>query len=107
MLSARLAHGPSCRLGRVTSTDSLPIIALTRAAKRLGVPASWLRREAEVGSIPSLRAGRQILINVSAVADILAERAAKNCQETGGLEMTPAVPPPQESKRASAAESAG
>jgi len=46
-------------------------------ARRLGVPAEWLRAEANAGRIPCLRAGRVLLFNVSAVEATLAERARR------------------------------
>lgn len=45
------------------------------AARRLRVPAQWLREEVEAGRLPALRAGRAILIHVPTVASVLAERA--------------------------------
>ena len=50
---------------------------LNRAARRLGVPARWLRAEAEAGRVPYLKAGSRLLFNVSAVSDVLARRAAE------------------------------
>lgn len=45
------------------------------AATRLGVPAAWLKTEAEAGRVPCLRAGRRLLMNVRMVRRALAERA--------------------------------
>jgi hypothetical protein len=50
-------------------------ISLQRAASRLGVPAAWLRAEAEAGRVPFLRAGRRLLFNPDSVAAALLERA--------------------------------
>ena len=47
------------------------------AAFELGVPAAWLRREADAGRIPCLRAGRKRLFNPKAVLNVLAERAVQ------------------------------
>lgn len=45
------------------------------AAARLGLPAAWLRAEADAGRVPVLRAGRQRLFNVEDVERALVERA--------------------------------
>jgi excisionase family DNA binding protein len=45
-------------------------------ASRLGVPAAWLRAEAEAGRLPHLRAGRQILVHPDQVEKALLDRAA-------------------------------
>lgn len=45
------------------------------AARRLGVPEAWLKREAREGRVPVLRAGRRLLFDVAAVEQTLAERA--------------------------------
>lgn len=50
-------------------------------ARRLRLPAAWLRAEAVAGRIPSLRAGRRLLFNVEAVERTLLERAAAIPQE--------------------------
>lgn len=51
-------------------------------ARRLGVPASWLRREADAGRIPCVRAGAQRLFAAELVERLLLERAR----------ITPAMP---------------
>jgi excisionase family DNA binding protein len=51
------------------------------AARRLGVPEAWLKREAQAGRVPHIRAGRRILLDPQAVEAALAERAA---QAVGG-----------------------
>ena len=48
---------------------------LRPAARRLGVPVAWLRREAEAGTVPALRVGRRLMIDVEAVERVLLERA--------------------------------
>ncbi len=52
-------------------------ISLERAAFRLGVPAAWLRTEAEAERVPYLRAGRRLLFNCAAVERELLARAAR------------------------------
>jgi hypothetical protein len=50
-------------------------MSVRRAAARLGVPAAWLRAEAQAGRVPCLRAGRRLLVNPQAVERVLMERA--------------------------------
>jgi hypothetical protein len=42
-------------------------LGLRATAKAVGVPASWLRAQAEAGRVPSLVIGRRRLFNVAAV----------------------------------------
>lgn len=53
------------------------LMNLCRTARLLGVPAKWLREEAEAGRVPCLRAGTRMLFNPLAVQQMLAERAAQ------------------------------
>jgi hypothetical protein len=53
-----------------------PILPLAYMARRLRVPASWLKAEAEASRVPCLRAGRGFLFNPEAVERVLAQRAA-------------------------------
>lgn len=62
--------------------DTRPFYPLNEAAARLGLPASWLRDQAEAGEVPCLIVGRRILISVDAVRDHLLRRAAQ--AEKGG-----------------------
>ena len=54
--------------------DLIPLPAL---ARKLRVPASWLRAEADAGRLPHIRAGRQHLFSLQRVIAILATRAAR------------------------------
>jgi len=56
------------------------LLPLPKAARRLGVPARWLRNEALAGRVPALRAGSRLLFNVEAVRAALLARAAKPCE---------------------------
>ncbi len=49
-------------------------IPLQSLAQRLGLPAAWLKAEADAGRIPSLRAGRRIVFSAEAVEAVLLER---------------------------------
>jgi hypothetical protein len=52
-------------------------------ASRVGVPAAWLRAEAEAGRVPHLRAGRQILISLEQAEQTLLRRAEAITNSTG------------------------
>lgn len=45
-------------------------------ARRIGVPAYWLRREADAGRLPHVRAGTRYLFDAALVERLLLERAA-------------------------------
>ncbi len=51
------------------------LLTLTRAARRLGVPARWLRAEADADRVPCLRAGKRYLFELTALTEALAKRA--------------------------------
>lgn len=46
-------------------------------ARTIGVPVHWLKREAEAGRIPHLRADRVYLFNPEVVRRVLLERAKR------------------------------
>lgn len=52
------------------------LVTVRGLAKQLGLPATWLKLEAEAGRIPSLKAGRRMLFNAQAVKRVLLTRAA-------------------------------
>lgn len=58
---------------------------LGELSERMNIPMAWLRREADAGRIPCLRAGRRRLFNPEAVERALAEKAAQGaeCREGG------------------------
>ena len=61
------------------------LIEIVPLAKYLGVPAAWLRAEAEQGRLPCINAGGVLLFNLRAVKRALAERAAQikpRCERT-------------------------
>lgn len=51
------------------------LMTLARAARHLGVPQSWLRQQADAGTVPVLRAGNRLLFNVGCVREALAAKA--------------------------------
>ncbi len=61
------------------------LLTLGQLSDRIGLPAAWLRREADAGRLPCIRAGRRRMFNLRAVAKALAERqAAPAAPELGG-----------------------
>lgn len=53
------------------------VITIAAMARRLKVPARWLKEQAETGHVPALRAGRRRwLCEPQAVVDALARLAA-------------------------------
>lgn len=57
------------------SMDSKPIYeSAFQTASKLGVPEAWLKREADAGHIPCVRAGRRRMFNLDAVARALGAR---------------------------------
>ncbi len=58
--------------------DTKLFCSADETAKRLGVPVAWLRAQAESGALPSLKAGRRLLFNVSVVEDTLLQRSGKS-----------------------------
>lgn len=50
-------------------------VPIRRAASALGVPIAWLKREAEAGRVPAVRAGRRWLIHLESAHAQLAQRA--------------------------------
>ena len=54
-------------------TELLP---LHSAARRLGVTSKWLKREADEGRVPSLKADSRYLFDLDAVTSALSKRAA-------------------------------
>ncbi len=50
-------------------------------ARYLGVPATWLRAEAEAGRIPHLRAGSVLLFDREAVEKIILERLRHTAEQ--------------------------
>jgi hypothetical protein len=55
--------------------DSATFVPIRVAARRLGVPAAWLEREALDGRVPYLRVGRKLMTNYEAVQRALLRRA--------------------------------
>lgn len=54
--------------------DTKTFMPLHMLSRRLGLPAAWIKAEAEAGRLPHLRAGRQMMFNPEAVERVLFER---------------------------------
>lgn len=63
--------------------DAKTFIPLHALSRRLGLPAAWIKTEAEAGRIPSLRAGRRLMFNPDVVERILIDRAKANADGDG------------------------
>jgi hypothetical protein len=61
------------------------LLPLRRAARQVGVPAKWLREQAEAGKVPGLRAGNRWLFLPDAVTEAIEKMAkALNPQASQG-----------------------
>lgn len=60
------------------------VLPLRFIARRLRVPAKWLRAEALAGRLPHLNADGQLLFNVEAVEAALTARAAGEAEKGKG-----------------------
>ena len=49
---------------------------INQLARRLNLPATWIKREATEGRIPCLRVGSRLLFSPEAVNRVLLERAS-------------------------------
>lgn len=50
------------------------LLSVSQLSERTGLPAAWLRREADAGRLPCIRAGRRRMFNLATVLKALAER---------------------------------
>jgi len=50
------------------------LLTLNQLAERTGLPVAWLRREADAGRLPCIRAGRLRMFDLVAVLKALAVR---------------------------------
>ena len=55
-----------------------PLVNLHELSERSGLPLAWLRREADAGRLPCLRAGRRRMFDMDAVVAALAKRQKTN-----------------------------
>lgn len=53
------------------------LLTLAGAARRLRIPAGWLRDEAEAGRLPGVRTGESWLFHLPTIVRVLEDRAAR------------------------------
>ena len=68
-------------MNAVRMTDTR-LVSLNELADRTGLPAAWLKRDAEAGRIPSISVGRRRFFDLVAVLKALAEHP--NAKKGGG-----------------------
>ncbi|MDB5311930.1 MAG: hypothetical protein JWO38_6132 [Gemmataceae bacterium] len=61
------------------------VLTLPQAARRFRVTLTWLKRQAEAGTLPHLKAGSRFLFNPAALADALARMAAEYPRQQQGV----------------------
>ncbi len=66
-----------------SDTETSSFLPVGPAAAILGVPVAWLRREAEAGRVPHLKAGDRMLFNPKATERALIERAGQAASTIG------------------------
>lgn len=59
----------------MTTSHDPDFVPVARVAGELGVPVAWLRREADAGRIPAIRAGDRPLVHLEKTRAALARRA--------------------------------
>jgi proteic killer suppression protein len=65
------------------------LLTLNQLAERTGLPAAWLRREAEAGRLPCIRIGRRTMFDLPAVLGELAERRERGMAVPGPTDHPP------------------
>lgn len=50
------------------------LLTLDQVSERTGLPVAWLRREADAGRLPHIRAGRSRMFDLETVHKALVER---------------------------------
>lgn len=62
-------------------TSAQSFLSLNQLAARLGLPAAWLKAEADARRIPSLHAGRRQLFHIESVTRALLTRTECETRE--------------------------
>jgi hypothetical protein len=62
----------------MNATKQEPFVPLLTAAQTLGVPAAWLRAQAQAGQVPVLKTGRRYLFSLPLVERVLLQRAEQS-----------------------------
>ena len=70
MLSQRVANGGTRNVG-------CALLSAAELAKLLGVPESWVREQARLGNLPSIKLGHYVRFRLEELERILAERASQ------------------------------
>lgn len=50
------------------------LLSLHELSERTGLPVAWLKREADAGRLPCVRAGRRMFFDAEAVRQVLVDR---------------------------------
>lgn len=56
--------------------NEAPFTEVATTARQLGLPARWLKREAQAGRLPHIVAGKEILLHIPTVKAALDRRMA-------------------------------
>ena len=72
------------KTGVMRNSLNAAFVPIRRAASALGVPLAWLKREAEAGRVPAVRAGRRWFVHLDRAHAQLADRAASGAETTEG-----------------------
>jgi excisionase family DNA binding protein len=72
--------------------ETTQLLTVLQLASAIRLPATWLKREAEAGRIPSLKVGRRLMFNKDAVERVLLERAAETPALANDADGTEAAP---------------
>ena len=67
-----------------SKSDGGELLPLRRMAARLGVPSKWLREQAEIGAVPSLKAGNRFLFVPSVVRAVVSSMAGDQSANPSG-----------------------
>ncbi len=70
MLSERIANGDSKSLGSA-------LLSAPELAKLFGVPESWVREQARLGNLPSIKLGHYVRFKIEEVQRFLTARASQ------------------------------
>jgi hypothetical protein len=66
------------KAGMSIEHNDAKLVPLVQLAGQIHVPRSWLKREAEEGRLPCLKAGSALLFHAPTVERLLAERAGRD-----------------------------
>ena len=58
------------------------LLSLPRAARELGVPAQWLKAEADAKRVPCLKTGARYLFELTTLSSALVAQLRETCEVT-------------------------